>query len=172
MKDIKELLKENPALAREVAKLLKEELESSAGVAATALTLPQVSTGSNVVEVVPQAPAVPAIDSAIVAGAGHSVVPDLTAVDPISPAQVEQMVDELPAEELQGEAESLEEVKSDDAKQVEELDGVIEEATALRDSLKSRIVFTESIIAKVNARILTEAAKIIASKKSLNEGKK
>jgi len=82
------------------------------------------------------------------------------------------MVDELPAEELQGEADSLKEVKEDDEKEVKELDDVIEEATTLRDSLKGRIVFTESIINRVNARILTEAAKSVASPKSLTEGTK
>lgn len=179
MKDIEKMLQSNPALAREVAKLFKEELEMQSEVApvaavpaATVLTVPQMPVGSNAVEVVPAAQELPAIDSAQVAGAGHSVVADLTAVDPITPEQVNQMVDELPAEELQGEAESLEEVKKDDEKEVEELDEVIKEATELRNSLNGRIVFTESIINRVNARILTEAAKLISSSKSLTEGKK
>jgi hypothetical protein len=166
MKDITKILEANPGLAREIAKLLKEELET------TALTQVQGPAGTNANEVVPQAPAVGPIDNAIVAGAGHSVVADLTAEDPITPGQVEQMVQELPVEELEGEVESLEGVKEDDEKEVEELDEVIQEAMALKDSLKKRIVFTESIINKVNARILTEAAKIIASNKSLTEGKK
>lgn len=170
MKDIQKILNANPSLAKEVAKLLKEELEQAAET--TELTLPQVSTGTNAVEVVPQAPAVAPIDNAIVAGEGHSIVGDLTAEDPITPEQVDGMIEELPAEELEGEVESLEEVKEEDEKEIEELDKVIEEATALKDSLKKRIVFTESIINKVNARILTEAAKLIASKKSLTEGKK
>ena len=167
MKDIKKILDANPTLAREVAKLLKEEME------ATELTLPTVSTGSNDSEVVPQAPTVAGeVNNEVVAGEGHSIAADLTATDPITPEQVEGMVAELPVEELEGEVDSLEEVKEEDEKEIEELDKVIEEAMALKDSLKARIVFTESIINKVNARILTEAAKLIASKKSLTEGKK
>jgi len=166
MKDITKILEANPALAKELAKLLKEELEI------TLLTQVQAPAGTNAHEVVPQAPAVAPIDNAVVGGVGHSVVADLTAVDPITPQQIEEMIEELPVEELEGEVESLEEVKEDDEKEVEELDKVIEEATAMKDSLQKRIVFTESIINKVNARILTEAAKIIASNKSLTEGKK
>lgn len=171
MKDITKILNANPALAREVAKLLKEELET-AEVAATVLTLPQVPTGSNAVEVVPQAPAVAPFDSTTVLGDGHSEVPAFTADEPVTPEHVEKMVADLPVEELATEVDSLEEVKEDDEKEIKELDDVIEEAMALQDSLKQRVVFTESIINKVNARILTEAAKLIASKKSLNEGKK
>ena len=175
MKDIQKILESNPSLAKELAKLLKEELEVAAEAETTEttdLTLPEVPAGTNDGEVVPEAPAVDPIDNEIVAGEGHSIVDDLTAEDPITPEKVEEMVEELPVEELEGEVEALEEVKEEDAKEVEELDKVIEEATALRAKLQSRMVFTESIINKVNARILTEAAKIIASKKTLTEGKK
>jgi hypothetical protein len=173
MKDITKILEKNPALAKEVAKLLKEELEMDNEVTETQLTLPEVSTGSNDSEVVPEAPVVSgAVDNVTVAGEGHSIADDLTAEDPITPEKVDSMVEEIPAEELEGEVEALEGVKADDEKEIEELDKVIEEATALKDSLKKRVVFTESIINKVNARILTEAAKLIASKKNLTEGKK
>lgn len=171
MKDITKILNANPSLAKELAKLLKEELETSA-TEVTDLTLPEVPAGTNANEVVPEAPAVAPIDNAVVAGEGHSIVDDLTATDPITPEQVEQMVQELPVEDLEGEADALGEVKEEDAKEVEELDKVIEEATALKGKLQARMVFTESIINKVNARILTEAAKLIASKKTLTEGKK
>lgn len=171
MKDITKILNANPSLAKELAKLLKEELETSA-TEVTDLTLPVVPAGTNATEVVPEAPAVAPIDNAVVAGEGHSTVGDLTAVDPITPEQVEQMVQELPVEDLEGEADALEEVKEEDTKEVEELDNVIEEATALKAKLQARMVFTEGIINKVNARILTEAAKLIASKKTLTEGKK
>jgi len=169
MKDIQKILDANPSLAKEVARLLKEELEQASE---TDLTLPEVPAGTNANEVVPEAPAVQPIDNATVAGEGHSIVADLTAEDPITPEKVEQLIQDVPAEELEGEVDSLEEVKEQDEKEVEELDKVIEEATALKDSLKKRIVFTESIINKVNARILTEAAKLLSSKKSLTEGKK
>lgn len=171
MKNINKFLDANPALAREYAKLLKEELEA-AEATETDLTIPEVSTGSNDKEVVAEAPAVGPVTNEVVAGEGHSIAADLTAEDPISAEQVDAMVAEVPAEELEGEVEALEEVKEEDEKEVDELDKVIEEAMALKASLKERIVFTESIINKVNARILTEAAKLIASKKSLNEGKK
>ncbi len=172
MKDITKILNANPTLAKEVAKLLKEELEMD-DATETTLTLPEVSTGSNDSEVVPEAPAPSGeVNNEVVAGEGHSIADDLTAEDPITPEQVDTMIQELPAEELEGEVESLEGVKEEDEKEIEELDKVIEEATALRDSLKKRVVFTESVINKVNARILTEAAKLIASKKNLNEGKK
>ena len=172
MKDITKILNANPALAREVAKLLKEELEMTGEVEETTLTLPEVPAGTNDNEVVPEAPAVDEVNNEVVAGEGHSIVDDLTAEDPITPEKVDEMIEELPVEELSDEVDSLEKVKDEDEEEVEKLDKVIEEAVALRDSLKKRVVFTESIINKVNARILTEAAKLIASKKSLNEGKK
>jgi hypothetical protein len=170
MKDITKILNANPSLARELAKLLKEELEVAPET--TDLTLPQVPAGTNDNEVVPEAPEAGPVDSQEVAGEGHSVDGELTAEDPITPEQVDQMVEELPVEDLEGEVEALEEVNEEDAKEVEELDKVIEEATALKAKLKARMVFTESVINKVNARILTEAAKIIANKKTLIEGKK
>lgn len=171
MKDITKILRANPDLIKEVAKLLKEDLE-------TDLTVVDKSAGDNSGEVVPEAPATKDIDNAEVLGDGHSVVDELTSVKPTdtiatesTPEDIDKTIDELPAAELEGEVESLEEKKSEDAKEVEELDKVIKEATELRNEIKERIVFTESVINKVNARILTEAA-ILLRKASLNETKK
>lgn len=173
MKDITKILEANPSLTKALAKLLKEELESAeAAVETTDLTVPEVPAGTNDNEVVEEAPGDGQVDNVTVIGDGHSVDDDMTAEDPVTPEQVDKMVEELPVEDLEGEVESLEEVKEEDAKEVEELDKVIEEATALKAKIQERIVFTESVINKVNARILTEAAKLIANKKSLTEGKK
>ena len=178
MKDITRILEENPSLAKEIAKLLKEELESALQAPAstpdpeeTDLTLPEVATGTNDNEVRPDAPS-ETPSSEETNGEGHEVDEELTPEDPISAEKVDEMVADVPVEELEGEADSLEDSKEEDTKEVEELDKVIEEATALKARIKERIVFTESVINKVNARILTEAAKLIANKKSLTEGKK
>lgn len=173
MKNINQILKTNPALAKELAKLLKEDLDQVAEVQETELTLPEVPAGENDNEVVPEAPeTVEDLDNADVYDDGHSVDLELTAEDPVSEEEIDQMIEELPVEELEGEVEDLEEVVKDDEEQIEELDEVIEEATKLKEALKKRIVFTEGVINKVNARILTEAAKILSGKKALQENKK
>ena len=104
MKDITKILNANPSLAKEVAKLLKEELENAeametAPVETTDLTSVQVPAGTNDHEVVAEAPGDGEVNNVTVAGEGHSVDADMTAVDPITPEQVETMVEEIPVEE-------------------------------------------------------------------------
>lgn len=168
-KKIDGILASNPSLAKQVAMLLKEELENDV----TDLTQVIAPAGANDHELVPEAPGAARLGLTNAdAFDGHEVDEDLTAEDPVTPEQIEAMVDELPVEDLEEEADGLEEVIADDEEKVEELEEVIEEATKLISELKSRIVFTESVKNKVNARILTEAAKVLAGRKSLTENKK
>lgn len=169
-KKIDGILASNPSLAKQVAMLLKEELENEV----TDLTQVSDPAGTNDHELVPEAPGAArlGLTNADALADGHEVDEDLTAEDPVTPEQIEAMVDELPVEDLEEEADGLEEVIADDEEKVEELEEVIEEATKLISELKSRIVFTESVKNKVNARILTEAAKVLAGRKSLTENKK
>lgn len=172
-KKIDGILASNPSLAKQVAMLLKEELENEVA-EVTDLTQVTEPAGTNDAELVPEAPGAETLDvtNADALADGHEVDEELTAEDPVTPEQIEAMVDELPVEDLEEEAEGLEEVIADDEAKIKELEEVIEEATQLISELKSRIVFTESVKNKVNARILTEAAKILAGKKSLTENKK
>ena len=169
-KKIDGILASNPSLAKQVAMLLKEELENEV----TDLTQVVDPAGTNDTELVPEAPGAETLDVSNddALADGHEVDPDMTAEDPVTPEQIEAMVDELPVEDLEDEADGLDEVVAEDEAKVQELEEVIEEATKLISELKSRIVFTESVKNKVNARILTEAAKVLAGKKSLTENKK
>lgn len=175
-KKIDGILASNPSLAKQVAMLLKEELENEV----TELTQVDAPAGTNDNELVPEAPGAETLDvtNADALADGHEVDPDLTAEDPVAPEdpvtpeQIDAMVDELPVEDLEEEADGLDEVIAADEEKVKELEEVIEEATKLISELKSRIVFTESVKNKVNARILTEAAKVLAGRKSLTENKK
>lgn len=169
-KKIDGILASNPSLAKQVAMLLKEELENEV----TDLTQVDAPAGTNDNELVPEAPGAATLNvtNADALADGHEVDPDMTAGDPVTPEQIDAMVDELPVEDLEEEAEGLEEVVAEDEAKVEELEEVIEEATQLISELKSRIVFTESVKNKVNARILTEAARVLAGRKSLTENKK
>lgn len=169
-KKIDGILASNPSLAKQVAMLLKEELENEV----TDLTQVIAPAGANDGELVPEAPGAETlgVTNADVLGDGHEVDQELTAGDPVTPEEIEAMVEELPVEDLEDEAEGLEEVIADDEEKIEELEEVIEEAAQLISELKSRIVFTESVKNKVNARILTEAARVLAGKKSLTENKR
>lgn len=163
-KNLDKVLKNNPALAREMAKILKEELDQEmtgdTAVEVTDLTTPEVSTGDNAHEVAAEAPA-PAGDvtAETVLGDGHSVDPELTANDPVD---IDAAIAEIPIEELDDEVQALEEVKEENDEEVEELDNIIAEATALRNAALARNVLIESTINKVQSRILTEAVKILA----------
>lgn len=169
-KKIDGILASNPSLAKQVAMLLKEELENEV----TDLTQVVAPAGTNDNELVPEAPGAETLEvtNADALADGHEVDPELTAGDPVTPEQIEAMVDEIPVEDLEDEADGLDEVVAEDKAKVQELEEVIEEATQLISELKSRIVFTESVKNKVNARILTEAAKVLAGRKSLTENKK
>ncbi len=171
-KKIDGILASNPSLAKQVAMLLKEELENE--VEATELTQVVDPAGTNDAELVPEAPGAETLDvtNDDALADGHEVDEELTAEDPVTPEEIDAMVEELPVEDLEDEADGLDEVIAADEEKVEELEEVIEEATKLIAELKSRIVFTESVKNKVNARILTEAAKVLAGRKSLTENKK
>lgn len=174
MKNISKILKANPDLSKELAKLIKEELELAVDEnQETELLIPDESTGDNDVEVRDDAPAEDIeVDNAEVAGEGHEVDEELTPEDPITPEELDEVIEEIPVEDLEEEVEGLEEVKKDDEEQIEELEEIIEEASQMKAALQKRIVFTESVINKVNARILVEAAKVLAGKKTLTENKK
>lgn len=178
MKDMKKILEANPSLAKEIAKLMKEELESALQAPgstpdpdSTELTTPTENTGDNANEVRPDAPS-ETPNSAETNGEGHSVDPEYTDEEPLSDEEVDEMVQDVPVEDLGDEADSLEATKEEDKAEIEKLDEVIEEAMQLKERFQRRIVFTESVINKVNARILNEAAKLISSKQTLNEGRK
>lgn len=169
----KQILESNPALAKEVAKLLTEELANEVEADVTDLTTPDVPAGSNQNELVPEAPGADnlGIDNTVLAD-GHEVDEELTAEDPVTPEAINDMIDEIPAEDLEDEVEGLEANVEEDKEKIEELEEVIEEATQLIEMYQRKVVFTESVINKVNARILMEAARVLSNKKSLTEGRK